>query len=90
MEDQTAYERAKKRVQSKVGFYTHLVIYLVVMALLVIINLSASPGYTWFIWPLMGWGLAVILHGLRVFLGSSGAAITEEMIEREMEKERRE
>lgn len=87
MNNQEAYQRAKKRVEAKAGFYRHLTIYIAVSVLLMLINFSTSSEYLWFIWPLMGWGLAVLLHALRVFGFAGGSAITEQMIEKEMEKE---
>ncbi|MCB9433218.1 MAG: 2TM domain-containing protein [Ardenticatenaceae bacterium] len=86
MNNQEAYQRAKKRVTAKVGFYRHLTIYIAVNILLIIINVSTSTEYLWFIWPLMGWGLAVVLHALRVFAFSGESGATERMIEKEMER----
>ena len=81
------YEEAKKRVEAKFGFYIHLAIYIAVNILLVIINISTSPQYFWFKWPLIGWGIGVFFHALGVFLFSGGSAIKEQMIEKEMKKE---
>ena len=86
MNNQEVYERAKKRVEAKVGFYRHLTVYIAVCVLLIIINFSTSTEYLWFIWPLMGWGFAVLLHALRVFGFAGGSTVTEQMIEKEMKK----
>ncbi len=89
MEDQEAYQRAKRRVESKFGFYWHLSVYLIVMVVLIIINLTTWSEYLWFKWPLFGWGIAVIFHGLALFRLSSGrlAGRKERMIREEMERE---
>lgn len=87
MENQEAYARAKKRVEAKLGFYNHLAVYAVVNVFLIIINLSTSPEYYWFKWPLMGWGIAIFLHAMGVFVFSGGSNIKEQMIEKEMKKE---
>jgi hypothetical protein len=87
MENQQAYRRAKSRVEAKLGFYIHLAVYLVVNAFLVAVNLTTSPQYLWFKWPLMGWGIGVCFHALGVFVFSGGSAIKQQMIEREMKKE---
>ncbi|WP_420630288.1 2TM domain-containing protein [Candidatus Leptofilum sp.] len=87
MNNQEAYQRAKKRVEAKVRFYRHLTIYIAVSVLLMLINFSTSTEYLWFIWPLMGWGFAVLLHALQVFGYGGGSTVTEQMIEKEMEKE---
>ena len=87
MENQEAYERARKRVEAKIGFYVHLSVYIAVNILLVIVNISTSPQYLWFKWPLIGWGIGVISHALGVFVFTGGSAIKEQMIEKEMRKE---
>ncbi|MAT97442.1 MAG: hypothetical protein CL608_09895 [Anaerolineaceae bacterium] len=87
MNNQEVYKRARKRAEAKVKFYRHLTIYIAVNILLIIINVSTSTEYLWFIWPLMGWGLAVVLHALRVFAFPSESGVTERMIEKEMERE---
>ena len=87
MENQEAYQKAKKRVEAKVGFYIHLSVYIAVSILLIIINISTSSQNLWFTRPLIGWGIGVLFHGLGVFVFSGKPAITERMIEKEMKKE---
>ena len=48
-------------------FYVHLTQYLIVIPVLAAINLISSPGYWWFVWPAMGWGLGVAAHGVMIF-----------------------
>ena len=90
MEEPEAYQRASKRVEAKIGFYIHLAVYVGVNLLLVIINLTTSPEYLWFKWPLFGWGIGVFFHGMSVFVfsGSKFKGIKERMIEEEMKKEK--
>lgn len=87
MESQEAYQRAKKKVEAKLGFYIHLAVYIIVNILLIIINLSTSTQYLWFKWPLIGWGIGVFFHALGAFVFSGGSVIKERMIEKEMKKE---
>lgn len=87
MENQEAYQKAKKRVEAKIGFYIHLVVYVGVNILLIIINLRTSSQYLWFKWPLIGWGIGVLFHALGVFVFSGGSAIKAQMIQKEMQKE---
>ena len=75
---------ARGRAEAKYGFFVHAVVYAAVMLLQVIINLVTSPGYLWFIWPLIGWGLAVVLHGARAFLLADKDRIVDALTEREM------
>lgn len=87
MNNQDAYQRAKKRVEAKVGFYTHVSIYIVVSVALLIVNLSTSSEYLWFKWPLLGWGIGVFCHALAVFVFSGVSAVSRRAIEKEMHKE---
>ncbi|MDU8926272.1 2TM domain-containing protein [Alisedimentitalea sp. MJ-SS2] len=84
MQRTDAYAAAKRRAEAKYGFFVHIAVYAVVMLLLLVINLLTAPNTLWFIWPLIGWGLAVALHGLRVFALSDRNAIIEAMTEREL------
>ena len=87
MNNQETRQRAKKKVEAKIGFRIHLTVYVVVIALLVLINLTTSTEYIWFKWPLMGWGIAVIIHALGIFNSSRKLNIKEQMIENEIQKE---
>lgn len=78
------YEKARRRAEAKYGFFVHAAVYAAVMALLVVINLVTAPGHIWFIWPLIGWGFAVAVHGLRVFLLADRTDIVDAMTEREL------
>ena len=87
MENQQAYQKAKKKVETRFGFYIHLAVYIGVNILLVIINVSTSPKFLWFKWPLIGWGIGVFFHAMGVFVFSGGSALKKRMIEKEMKKE---
>ena len=88
MEKTPAYEAAKRRVETKMDFYTHLSVYGAVVLFLAIIDLVTSPGTIWFHWPLLGWGIAVTIHAIAVFVFPGGFAVTEKMIEEEMDRQR--
>lgn len=45
-------------------FLAHLVPYLLVNALLVTINVVTGAGYFWAVWPMLGWGIGIVSHGL--------------------------
>ncbi|MDU8928726.1 2TM domain-containing protein [Alisedimentitalea sp. MJ-SS2] len=84
MQTSNAYAAAKRRAKAKYGFFVHVAVFVVVMVLLIAINVLTLPETNWTIWPLMGWGLAVVLHGLRVFVFSGRNVILEAMTEREL------
>jgi hypothetical protein len=49
----------KERVK---GLWVHLAVFLIVNAGLMTLNLVRNPENLWFYWPLLGWGLGVLLH----------------------------
>lgn len=85
MNNQESRQTAQKMAKVKVEFRIHLINYIAVVTLLAIINLTLTPGYIWFKWPLLGWGIGIILHALSVY--SSGKSFKDRMIEDEMKKE---
>jgi hypothetical protein len=87
MENKNSYERAKERVEGKIGFLIHLVVYVLVNGLLIVVNLITSPANLWFIYPMLGWGLGVLVHGLRTYVFTGQMKIPERMIQKEMERE---
>jgi hypothetical protein len=88
MEENEAYKRAEKRVEDKLGFYTHAAVYVVVNIFLAVLNLLTSPDHKWFVWPLFGWGIGLLFHGVGVFI-SGESSMKERMIERELKRNRR-
>lgn len=54
------------------SFLRHLLIYLVVGAYLVYSDFSSGQADHWVQWPLMGWGLGVLFHGLNAWRRGSG------------------
>jgi hypothetical protein len=65
--EEERYYKARKRVEEIKGFYGSLTAYIVVNLGLLVLNLITSPGYLWFFWPLIGWGIGVAIHGMKVF-----------------------
>ena len=81
------YQKAKKKVEARLGFKSHLTVYLVVNTILISVNLINSPDNLWFIWPLMGWGIAIFWHAMGVFVFNKESEATERMIRKEMDKQ---
>ncbi len=87
MTDEERYKIAKKRVKAKKEFYSHLTTFLVMGGFFLTLNLITSPRAMWWYWPMLGWGIGVAMHGLKVFgLPGSGAGGTD-WEEREIQKE---
>ena len=78
------YAKARWRAAAKYRFFVHAAVFAAVMVLLMIIDLVASPGNIWFAWPLVGWGLALGLHGVRVYYLADGNDIVDALTEREL------
>lgn len=66
-QEEERYFKARKRVEEIKGFYGNLIAYILVNIGLMVINLLTSPAYLWFFWPMLGWGIGVVFHGLKVF-----------------------
>lgn len=83
-EERTAIEY----VRDLKGFYTHLISYLVIMGGLVLIDLLTSPGTFWAVWPMLGWGIGVLVHGVNVFEMTSffGPDWEKKQIERRLDR----
>ena len=86
MKNQEAYTNVRKRVETLMRFYTHLAFYLGVITLLTVLNLTLAGDYFWAKWPMIGWGSAVILHGLFTFVFDSTSSLKERLIEKEIQK----
>ena len=80
------YLKAKERVEALRGFYIHLTVYVIVNLGLFFINMITSPETLWFIWPLMGWGIAIVLHAIRVFVDRPGSRWEEKKIDELMQE----
>jgi hypothetical protein len=81
-DEQEALENVKQRQRKRRrGFWKSLGTFAVVNAFLFAIDF-VTPGGPWFYWPLLGWGLFMALHGLRV-LPPMSADTERELVERE-------
>lgn len=72
---------ARRRAKAKLGFFAHATVYVAVN--LGLIALSLASGRHWAIFPLLGWGLGLLMHGLSVFLFAPGSNLLEGMVQRE-------
>ncbi len=85
MTEEEKLEQARKTALAKVGFIRHAGVYLLVMAVLAVVNNVTWGGYQWWLWPALGWGIGVVSHFLSVFLSRSGALV-DRVTRRELEK----
>ena len=82
--ENTAYLRAKDRVEKLKGFYGNLISYCVVIPVLIIVNLNTS-NFQWFWFPMLGWGMGLTFHALETF--GYGKSWEERKIQEILEKE---
>ncbi|MDO6597100.1 2TM domain-containing protein [Oceanihabitans sp. 2_MG-2023] len=87
---------ARKQVKRIKGFYTHLMIYIVINIMLVFINIkNLDPGESYFQFrnfiTFGTWGIAIIIHALSVFLPNFvfGSKWEEQKIKKFMEQEKK-
>ncbi|MGJ7528760.1 2TM domain-containing protein [Variovorax sp. GB1P17] len=72
---------ARRRAGAKMGWYIHALVYVLVNIGLV--TLSAARGHTWAMYPLMGWGLGLLVHGAVVWFIAPGGGFYNRLLERE-------
>lgn len=88
MNPQNEREIAEERVDKKIGFFIHLIVYIGVNSLLAFLNLTREHESLWFLWVLGGWGLGLLFHGLVVFVFQGDhASLKERLIQREMKSQ---
>ncbi len=76
--------QARRRAGAKLGWYVHALAYISVNLLLAL--LSAMSGKHWAVFPAVGWGLGLAIHGLVVFVVTGGAGLHERLVQRERER----
>jgi hypothetical protein len=78
---QDLHARAAARLRKKREFHQHALVYLIINGFLLAIWALSGAGYFWPIWPIVGWGIGIIFHGLDVYQ----RPISEADIRREIE-----
>ncbi|WP_405287309.1 2TM domain-containing protein [Methanobrevibacter sp.] len=83
--------RAEKRVDDKIKFYRNFTAYVIVNAMLAIINWYFTPEFWWVAFPLFFWGIGVLKDFLVafVFVNLDDESYRERKIQEEMEKLRK-
>ncbi len=86
-ESQSAEEiLAFNQVRKLKGFYIHLAQYVLVIALLTVINALTTPNRWWVQWVIMGWGVGVFFHWLQISerFGLFGSKWEKEQVEKRL------
>jgi len=84
--DEVLREQAIRRLKKKRDFQGHLLVYVLVNAFIVAIWAVTGSGFFWPIFPIIGWGIGVVLNAWDVYRADEP---DEDRIRREMEMLRR-
>lgn len=85
--ENSAYYRAKKRVELLKGFYVNLISYCCVIPILIFVNLTYMPKFQWFWFSALGWGFGLTMHAFQTF--GYGANWEEKKIQEILKKDDR-
>ena len=83
---------AEKKADAKIEFYKNSISYVVVNAILAVINFLVTPDIWWVLFPLFIWGIGVLFDFLKAFVlygRFDGEEYRERKIEQEMVKLRK-
>ena len=61
-------EAEAKQILRRRVFLLHLSIYLATNFSLIVIWALTGAGYPWFVFPILGWGIALVAHGVVAYL----------------------
>ena len=76
---------ARRRANAKLGWYMHALVFVLVNAVIFMMSRYAFGDRPWSVYPLLGWGLGLVLHAVSVFVLGSGSGFRERMVQRELE-----
>lgn len=72
---------ARRRAGAKLGWYLHACVYILVNLFLAFV--SSRHGMHWAIFPALGWGLGLLIHGAAVWLAMPGGKLFSQLLARE-------
>lgn len=75
---------ARRRAGARMGWYVHALAFLAVNVVLA--TLSFSSGRHWAIYPALGWGLGLLIHGLVVWVVLGGGGLQQRLVAQERER----
>ncbi len=64
VEQQAKQLQSVRQSRRQLGFKLHVIPYVAVSILLIFLNLKTTPRYFWSVFPIMGWGVGVLAHGV--------------------------
>jgi len=77
-------DQAVKRLKKRRDFYAHLLVYVLVNAFIIVIwAVTSDGGFFWPVFPMVGWGIGVVMNAWDVWRGDE---FTEEEIKQEISR----
>jgi len=84
MSDADLNRLARQRAGARLGWYIHALVYVAVNVLLAL--LSARSQHAWALFPALGWGLGLLIHGAVVWLALPGSRLREQLVQQERQR----
>ena len=81
--DAAMRERAVKQLKKRRDFFGHLLVYVMVNTFIVVIWAVTSAGFFWPIFPMVGWGIGVVMNAWDVWRTDE---FSDDQIAREIER----
>jgi hypothetical protein len=78
-------DRARKRIEAKRDFGSHVVVYVVINAFVIGIWAFTGAGYFWPAWLIGAWGIGLVLHAWDLFVRRP---VTEADVDEELRRTR--
>ncbi len=75
--------QARKRVEMKMGFLMHLMVYACVNGGLFLLS-NLHDGARWTSFPMWGWGLGLAIHGVVTLVALQGQGLREHLMDAEL------
>ena len=80
----TLRDKAVRRLKKRRDFFAHLLVYFLVNTFIVVIwAVTSGDGFFWPIFPMVGWGIGVVMNAWDVWRGDE---FSEEHIAREIQR----
>jgi hypothetical protein len=86
LSDEEIDRLARKRAGAKLGWFIHATVYVVVNVVLYLISSEALGQRRWSAFPMLGWGVGLLLHGASVWLFGAGSELRERLVQKERER----
>ena len=84
LSDEALERRARRRAGARMGWYAHAIVFLAVNTVLA--ALSLASGRHWAIYPALGWGLGLLIHGVVVWIVLGGGGLQDRLVAQERER----